>query len=66
MRFLPSSPVSLLHLSNPSPSFSIPCLTLLPLAGLYSDPTATPFQRLSLSAHNETTGAFSLGTFSMR
>ncbi|GAA5857188.1 hypothetical protein JCM8547_009361 [Rhodosporidiobolus lusitaniae] len=35
------------------------------IEGLYSDPTATPYQRLSLTATSET-GAFSLGTFAMR
>ncbi|GAA5845639.1 hypothetical protein JCM11251_002076 [Rhodosporidiobolus azoricus] len=35
------------------------------IEGLYSDPTATPFQRLALSATSET-GAFSLGSFATR
>ncbi|GAA5904251.1 hypothetical protein JCM6882_003179 [Rhodosporidiobolus microsporus] len=34
------------------------------IEGLYSDPTATPFQRLALSATSET-GAFSSGSFAM-
>ncbi|BGP12815.1 hypothetical protein JCM10213v2_000732 [Rhodosporidiobolus nylandii] len=36
------------------------------IEGLYSDPSATPFQRLTLSATHPKTGAFSLGTFGLR
>jgi hypothetical protein len=59
-----SSPLVLLPLF--SSVLTLPSTRHSALSGLYSDPTATPFQRLSLSARNEFSGSFSLGTFSTR